>query len=700
MRRRLAFALVAALGALAAAWFGLPSVGPGYPPSTGPGADVHVTRGADGAPHVRAAGGPGDRYDLFYGQGYATAADRMFQLDWSRRGLYGRRAEVAGREWLVADFRSRALDLERVARDVYGGLAEEDQAACRAYADGVNAWLRGHARRLPREFRLLDYKPRPWRPEDCAAVWRGMALTLTDLTDDLDAPARSDLAPVPDEAPPAVSGLGSNGWAASGALTESGFPLLAGDPHLEMTVPGALHRVALADDTVAFTGFALPGVPGLAFGRCAAFAWTVTAFEGDNCDVFRYPVDPERRGYCRTLEGERQVRTFRPCVWLRLWRQVTVPIFWQPLERTEDGPVIERTATEIRVLRWAGAGALPGEALLTVQVLDVDSLATLESLLSRQGLPDVNVVYADRDGHIAHYVAGMIPLREPHVGPRDGMDAALRWRGFVPFADLPREVDPPEGYVYSANGPPRRTGGPYLGHDWPTAREARIAQLLEESAGLTPALFAEWQLDVLVPGALEDLTQRFDTLAANSLEEVARQALPRLVEWDGRATTDAVGATLYRAWNHFGPGAAGWNRACRWLERRLGPDPAEWQWGRVHQARLGHALARRDSSLTRSLIPRAGDRGTLNVAGWARFDTTGWPPMVTRHGPALRFVADLAPEGETQGVLLPGVSGDPDSPHAFDQLDDWSAGVLRRLPGPGEWPEGPVLVLRAHSRGQ
>lgn len=670
------------------AWSGWPLGVNRYPRGGTPIAEVRITRDQDGAPLVEARG----RGDLFFGQGYATAADRLFQLDWSRRGLYGHRAEVAGRSHLVSDFRARALDLERISRDVLAGLDSTDQAACRSYAAGVNAWLAEHPNRLPREFRLLRYAPAAWRPEDCVAIWRGMALTLTDLTDDLEAPATG-------EARLAVTGLGSNGWAVAGNRTASGFPLLAGDPHLEMTIPGALHRVALTDDNVAFAGFALPGVPGLAFGRSRQFAWTVTAFEGDNSDVFRFPLEPGTSGTYRTPSGPRRVRTFRPVVWVRLWRGVTAPVFWQPLERVDFGPVIERTSHEIRVLRWAGGGPLPGEALLTVKVLDVGGIAEMRALLARQGLPDVNIVYADQAGHIGHFVAGMIPRRKPHFGVRDGMDEELAWNGYVPASELPSEVDPPEGYVYSANGPPRQVDGPYLGRGWPTVREARLRELLVEADTLRWEDFARWQEDVWVPAARAELPSRLANVVVDSLTASGLRGLEQLRAWDGRATVSSSGATVFRAWASFGPGAAGLNQATSWLERRLGADPREWRWGRVHVARLSHALTGVDSTLAPALFERAGDRGTLNVAGYAGFDTTRWPPMVSRHGPALRFVADLSPGGATHGVLLPGVSGDPDSPHYLDQLEAWRSGRLRRLPGPGEPFDGPTELLPGRAQG-
>ena len=213
----------------------------------------------------------------------------MFQMDWSRRGLLGQRAAVAGRRFIVADFRARALALDGTTRALYGQLDPVEREACDAYAAGVTRWLATHT--LPREFRRLGYHPTPWRSEDCLVIWRGMALTLTDLAEDLTGPETGEVRD-PDAGtepllgelatqPFAVSGIGSNGWAASGTRTRTGRALLAGDPHLALACPVPLHRCMLSAPGVAFTGFDLPGVRN-GDRPLRSIAWTVTAFEEMN----------------------------------------------------------------------------------------------------------------------------------------------------------------------------------------------------------------------------------------------------------------------------------------------------------------------------------------------------------------------------------------------------------------------------------
>ncbi|TPW12135.1 MAG: Penicillin amidase, partial [bacterium] len=163
--------------------------------------------------------------------------------------------------------------------------------------------------------------------------------------------------------------------------------------------------------------------------------------------------------------------------------------------------------------------------------------------------------------------------------------------------------------------------------------------------------------------------------------------LPILRRWNGRAEVDSVGTTLYRAWQACGAGAAGLNAAVAWLERRYGPDPTAWRWGRLHQSRIAHALNDIDSTWSVAPFPRPGDRATIDVAGYARFDTAAAIPARVTHGPAARWITDLSPGGETWGVLSPGEAEGLGSRHRIDQLDLWRSGRLRRFPAPGALPD-------------
>jgi penicillin amidase len=126
----------------------------------------------------------------------------------------------------------------------------------------------------------------------------------------------------------------------------------------------------------------------------------------------------------------------------------------------------------------------------------------------------------------------------------------------------------------------------------------------------------------------------------------------------------------------------------------MGADSRGWRWGRIHQARVRHPLGEIDTTWNVPHFPRAGDRATIDVAGYARFDTAAAIPARVTHGPALRWMTSLGPDATTRGVSLPGQSERTDAPHRTDQLEMWRNGRLRTLPRPGERPERPASEVR------
>src|SRR5512146_2170678 len=134
-------------------------------------APVTVVRDAQGVPHLRAA----NLEDLFFAQGYVTAQDRLWQMDMTRRFAAGELAEIGGPEFLKRDTQQRILGLKATAERA---LQDLNLADLEAYARGVNAFIESHRDRLPIEFRVMRYQPRPWTPADSAVIVAHMAQEL------------------------------------------------------------------------------------------------------------------------------------------------------------------------------------------------------------------------------------------------------------------------------------------------------------------------------------------------------------------------------------------------------------------------------------------------------------------------------------------------------------------------------------------
>ncbi len=137
-------------------------------------APVEALRDARGVPHLRAS----SLQDLFFAQGYVTAQDRLWQMDLSRRLAEGELSEVFGERTLRLDVENRTLGFRQVSERALAELSPEARARLTAYANGVNAFIASHRDRLPIEFHLLNYQPRPWREIDSLGVALNMAKTL------------------------------------------------------------------------------------------------------------------------------------------------------------------------------------------------------------------------------------------------------------------------------------------------------------------------------------------------------------------------------------------------------------------------------------------------------------------------------------------------------------------------------------------
>ncbi len=735
---------------------------------------VHVVTDRYGVPHIRAR----TWGDLYFGWGFVSARDRLWQMLAARQALRGRLSEWYGNRALRQDAGAQLFELETLARQIWASARRDPSASLpvERYCAGVNAYLalcrRGQTP-WPVEVARLRLKPGDWTPADVPGAILGMGVLL-DLgfpqlaeRDEIDRRGIAwverrhrfeDLWPyatIPDSAARrlyGVSGEAARGpvpepplaiapqllaaarraWPAepagpAGALdagasdifavgpgrSASGRPLLANDPHLPLTTPSPLHLVHLTlPGVVDAAGACVPGMPALVSGRNARCAWGVTSLGTDLTDVYADSL---------SLDGK-SVR-WRG-TWTRLREEpydlhyrllgLPVPLAWlgQVRRYTPHGPVLalERGRRVALSARWAGATA----ELDLARLLGAERAGSAAELCARfraLTTPALNFVAADRDGHVIYQAVGRVPRRgfrhTRGVLPGNGR---WEWRGFVPAEAMPTWEVPAAGFVVNANNAPAssRFLADFVGYDFPQDRALRIAERLSGAARLTPADLASVQNDVssrLARRTVPLLVACADSLR-DSLDARGRAAVDTLRHWDYSARRSRVAPTLWRGW--YGaylrrsrleglPGLA-WSAlqgrapealtdsamgraerpavaavaalrlALDELGKLLGGDLAAWRYGRAHQARFRHDLARDLDVPGWEPAPIAvdGDQGTPCV-GSSRLP---WSPWVT-HAPALRHVVDLAVPESSFVILPPGNAGDPRSPHARDLLGRW-----------------------------
>ncbi|MHB8652604.1 MAG: penicillin acylase family protein [Terriglobia bacterium] len=595
--RSLIFLVVLCLALVAgAAWYAYSRIQRSLPQLDGTiqviglGTRVEVRRDARGVPHLRAQ----SLEDLFFAQGYVTAQDRLWQMDLSRRLAFGELSEIFGERVLSLDIENRTLGFRQVAERAVKELDPDSQKLLAAYSRGVNAFISTHGDRLPVEFLLLRYKPRPWEVMDSFGVALNMAKALNttwpdelmrerirakvglDLYIDLfpdrspldhpvaemvPAPAPSPTSkqarilrqPEPQELDPVLAsllpasgesaaGLGSNNWVLSGAHTKSGKPMLANDPHLNHSVPSVWYMIHLKTSGLDVSGVSLPGLPLVVIGHNERIAWGMTNTGPDVQDLYQESFnisDPNK--YLHNSEWV-AAETRNEVIKVRNGGDYLFTV-----RTTRHGPVIAHDGNRDLALRWT---ELEPHALRFpfLKINQAENWTEFTAALRDFTGPMQNFVYADVDGNIGYYAAAWVPIRAqgdgtvPTIGSIDDYD----WTGYIPFESLPHAYNPASGMIATANGRVVPDNYPYfITNKWdPSFRTARIYQLLEAKNQFTVPDMLRIQTDIhSLQGEwlAKQLLMAAGVHAPSSTE--AQYALTLLRNWDGEAHADSA-ATL------------------------------------------------------------------------------------------------------------------------------------------------------------
>src|SRR3954454_9318241 len=524
--------------------------------------------------------------DLCFGQGFAIAQDRLFQLELYRRIAAGRVSEFAGPAGLGTDRMMRTLGLHRRAQAEVATMPRSAREYVEAYGAGIGAAITAMAV-PPVELQLLRIDPEPWTVADTLAIGKIIALGFStnmetelfraELVQLIGAEKVARLEPQYPGGNPVVTqpgvpwsgdalelaaqiasvrhavGLslepaGSNNWVVSGQRSVTGAPLLANDPHIPSSIPDVWHTVELSSPDLEMRGGAMPGFPGLVIGQSRHVAWGFTNVMADVQDLFveRVRSAHEDNPPAYEFEGEwRELTVLHDRIAVR-GRQPAPLEIWE----THHGPIVNRTLAadgEPLALAWTALRER-WQAHLAVELGYARDGRELIERRASHTLPRMNLVWADSGGSIGYKLIGRLPLRRggcPDL-PKPGWTGEFEWEGTVPYEELPEVVDPESGYLVTANN--RIVGDEYPHHitsEWLDGyRAKRIGELLLEKDKHDLDGFAEMQTDVLSLPGLE-AARRLSRLRPPGQRE--RAAIERLRNWDGRLDTETVAGTIYQA---------------------------------------------------------------------------------------------------------------------------------------------------------
>lgn len=715
-------------------------------------------------PHVFAK----NDHDVYYAQGYVTAMHRLWQMDFQTRFAAGRISEIVGEKAIEVDRYQRRMGMVYGAENSLAGMMQDPKAKemILAYTEGINAYIKSLSKaNYPIEYKILDFKPENWTPIKCALLLKQMSAVLAmgsdefymtnilkkfgpEITKNLfpDYPFKEDpIIPVGTkwdfpplaipEVPKAfaemmssnikttqkVEGIGSNNWALSGAKTASGSPILANDPHLDLTLPSIWYQIQLHAPGVNAYGVSLPGAPGIIIGYNKDIAWGVTNVAADVLDFYQIKFkDNTHQQYWYNNAWKKTSKRLEE-IKIRGAKNKIDTVYY-----THQGPVVYLQKAE-----YSRAGNVPiGSALRWIAHDKSNELMTFYYLnrgknyadyrkaLTYFTAPAQNFVFASNENDIAITPNGKFPLKWKNQGKfiLDGSEPSNDWQGWIPAAQNPTVKNPPRNFVSSANQSSTDPTYPYY-INWefsPYERGKRINDRLTVMTKATVDSMRNLQMDSYSIAAQNLLPHILPLVNQSQLNATQKEAFNYTTRWNKFFEAKEIAASVFDLWmkrlfhniwhDEFNvknipmrypsrdrsieliqkePNSIWYDDVttknkesltdlvnesfkytCDSLERKYGSIGKKWQWGNFKNSNVPH-LAKIPGFGSKKL-DIGGGKSTVNA-------------LSETNGPSWRMVVELGKSPKGHGVYPGGQSGNPGSPYYDNMVDTWAQGKLYEL---------------------
>lgn len=492
-------------------------------------------------PHIEAD----NEEDLYFAQGFIVARDRLWQLDFQTRFAAGRLSEVIGEKAIDLDKYNRRMGMGFGARNMEAFVNKDPKMkmVLDAYTKGINAYIGTlKPKDYPIEFKLLDYEPENWKPINSAYLLKLMSATLAAASNDFymsnalskfgpevikdlfpNYPFREDpIIPVgtkwdfdplaipktPEELTlnnniklnPKEEGLGSNNWAISGDKTITGFPLLANDPHLEMTLPAIWYQNQLTAPGVNVYGVTIPGSPGVIIGFNKEVAWGVTNVGSDVLDWYKITFKDNSKSEYLFENEWKPIKKVVETILVRGKETITETVLY-----THYGPIVYMEGEKPEALpksnnipvgyalKWIAHQ--PSNDIKTFYELNrAKNYSDYRAALIHYVAPAQNFIFSSKENDIAITPNGYFPLKWKGQGKflLDGSKRTNEWQGRVPAEHNPTVKNPPRGFVSSANQFSTDSTYPYYLH-WEFTGYERGARINRQLATMDKASVKDFQ---------------------------------------------------------------------------------------------------------------------------------------------------------------------------------------------------------------
>lgn len=504
--------------------------------------------------------------------------------------------------------------------------------------------------------------------------------------------------------------IGSNNWVVSGALTQSGFPIMANDPHRRHAVPSLRYWSRLHAPGWSVIGAGEPVIPGISIGHNDFGAWGLTIFETDNEDLRIYDINPDNHLQYQYNDEWLDMGIIKDTISVKGQQAVTVDHYY-----TLHGPItfIDEELNKAVAIQaaWLEIGGAP--YLASLRMGQAENWEAFREACAYNHIPAENMVWADREGNIGWQATGIAPIREGFSGlvalPGDG---SKEWGGYLPILERPHSLNPSSGFIATANENVTNTNYSHtnsLGFEWADAfRGDRIREVLSSGEKFTLEDMGALQNDYLSLPARR-LVPYLLALDFDNLKVTAARKLFK--DWDYILDKNSITAGIYVMWERMiradifalavpeearpYVGSVQMTRVLQWieddqifgegrdkflkdsfekaiiaLEEKLGPDLKDWQYGQeaYKKAHIRHPLSAAVTEEYREKldvgpVPRGGYSFTPGANAYGDNNTSG---------ASFRIIVDTADWEETKGINTPGQSGDPESGFYKHLFQKWA----------------------------
>ncbi|MEJ1241199.1 penicillin acylase family protein [Chryseolinea sp. T2] len=735
-------------------------------------AEVQVLYDNYGVPHIYAQ----NEEDAYFALGYVHAQDRLFQMEMLRRAAGGRLSEILGEDLIKVDKLFRTLGINQFAKEHARKFLNADTAAFQkdalAYQKGVNQYIK--TGKTPIEFTIIGIPKEEFKPEDIYLAVGFMSFGFAEglhadpvlqkirseygdeyLTDFAvqtppdaikiksykgaikNSPGDSLIATI-DEALskiPAPLWSGSNGWVVAGSRTESGYPILENDTHIGFGQPAVWYEAHMEYSGKSFYGHHIAGIPFGLLGNNRHSGWGLTMFENDDADFYFETVNPHKVNQVKFRDQWEDLSVRKEIIKVKGRPDVELEVRSSRHGALINGIMENAPEEQAVALSWILTRET-NEALQAAWLLNhAQSFRDAEKAAATFSAPGLNVMYADVDGNIAWWACAKLPVRPKHAVSKlflDGASGNDEYQGYYDFTKNPQVINPPWGYVYSANNQPDTVDGVlYPGYYYPKARAGRIVEYLSKDKEWKSDDMKEVNLDVVSISAPEVAKEMATVLKSLNKEEYA-PLIELLQNWNGdHKSTDTAPSVYYNMlsqiyyltmkdeigadalhsilatsvpknsvnkfiknesspwWDDIHTRSISETRAMIFdkaaqktltlLHESCGDKPEDWVWGKIHTLKHKHPLgvvSVLDKLFSVGPFPVDGGNEVLNNLHF-ELDTTGY--FHVTGGPALRKIMDFGAIEKGETVSPSGQSGNVMSSYYSDQAEMYATGKFRKM---------------------